>query len=114
MPPKPRALLELSAAEAVAQRASGAVSAAELAEAALSAETSALPTGFVPACPERAKARGESDTEGLQRLPLVVESSLCSSLWRRWGVAAGVAAPIAAHELDDHPVARQLISRGGV
>eukprot|EP01045_Picozoa_sp_COSAG04_P004563 COSAG04_NODE_201_length_20457_cov_316.186462_1_plen_483_part_00 len=109
-----KALLELSAAEVVAQRASGAVSAAELAEAVLSAKNSALPTGFVPACPERAQARGESDTEGLRCLPLVVESSLCASLWRRWGVAAGVAAPIAAHELDDHPVARQLVSHGGV
>eukprot|EP01047_Picozoa_sp_COSAG01_P110737 COSAG01_NODE_39542_length_475_cov_0.875000_1_plen_58_part_01 len=58
MPKKPRALLELSAAEAVAQRASGAVTAAELAEAARSEEASALPTGFVPARPERAKARG--------------------------------------------------------
>ena len=111
---KPRALLELSAAEAVAQRASGAVSADELAEAALSAEGSALPTGFVPAR-ERAKARGGSDEiEGLRCLPLVVDGSLCASLWRRWGVAAGVAAPIAAHEVVDHPVARQLISHGGV
>ena len=109
-----KALLELSAAEAVAQRASGAVSADELADAALSVEGSALPTGFVPAR-ERGKGRGGSDEiEGLRCLPLVVDGSLCASLWRRWGVAAGVAAPIAAHEVVDHPVARQLISHGGV
>ena len=50
----------------------------------------------------------------LYGVPILVDGSLCTACWRRWGAVSGLSALIGAAEVATHPVVERLALRGAV
>ncbi len=77
--------------------------------------------GFVSCCEtardDARRLQADADARSqdvLYGVPILVDGSLCTACWRRWGAASGLSALIGAAEVATHPVMERLALRGAV
>ncbi len=66
---------------------------------------------------DAARLQADADARSqdvLYGVPILVDGSLCSACWRRWGVASGLSESIRPGEVVTHPVTECLALRGAV